>query len=158
LIEPAAIKTLRALLARYEQDEQRAGEALSKALVTLEGCERAQTRADARRAEAVAAYEGARAKSVPEAGRTVTAESLKWAYDDRVRLRELVAAAGHAVDEARATVKLARERVEAARSALGEAKGRREAVQKRIDEAVRVMRAKAEAAVEEEAADRRRGR
>ncbi len=158
MIEPAAIKTLRALLARYEQDEQRAAEVLSKALSTLEGCERDQARAESRRADALAAFEAARSRSVPEAGQTITAESLNWAYDDRVRLRELASAAARSVDEARAAVKSARERAEGARAALGEAKGRREAVQKRIDEALRAIRAKAEAALEEEAADRRRGR
>lgn len=153
-----SIRTLRVLLTKYEQDEQRAGEALAVAVRDEQRARAHRAQAEARRHEASQRLLEHRARAATRIGEAVDADWLCAAHSYRQRLDgELSIEEQRVADANAAEARAARQR-EQATAALAEAKGRVEVVSKRIEAALKAQRDKAEAQAEEEAADRRRPR
>lgn len=152
--DSGAIRTLKVLLAKYEQDEKRAGEALASAVNAHQSAQRARAQQELQLSAARDAVEAHREKSRVATAVTVATDWLRAAHAYRQRLVEAMQLEAQRLDEAHKAERHAQQACDAARLALAEAKGRREVVEKRIAAALKAQRDKVEAQAEEEAADR----
>ncbi len=154
----AAVRTLRVLLTKYERDAERATDAMSAALRALRAAQSEREQSELRVAAARQNVDEHRRRSIVARGVPVDAESLRWAHGYRVRLDEALVAEQQRCAALVEAERQAAQSVERARVALAECKGKVEVVQKRIDQALKAQRDKAEAQAEEESADRSRPR
>jgi len=152
--ESGAIRTLEVLLAKYEQDEKRAGEALASAVSAHQATQRARVAQELQLARAREAVQAYREKSRVATAVTVAADWLRATHAYRQRLVEAMQLEAQRLEEALRAERSTQQACDAARLALAQAKGRRELVERRIAAARKAQRDKAEAQVEEEAADR----
>ncbi len=156
--QDASIRTLRVLLTKYEQDEQRAGEALAAAVRQEQAAQRQRAQCEERERVASQRLLEHRALAAGRVREAVDADWLRAAHSYRQRLDAELSIEQQRVAEAKAVEARAASQLERERTALAEAKGRVEVVRKRIEAALKAQRDKAEAQAEEEAADRRRTR
>jgi hypothetical protein len=154
MTDTGSIRTLKVLLAKYEQDEQRAGEALASAVTAHQAAQRARAQQELQLASARDAVEAHREKSRVATAASVATDWLRAAHAYKQRLLEAMQLEAQRLDEAHKAERRAQQTCDAARLSLAEAKGRREVVEKRIAAALKAQRDKAEAQAEEEAADR----
>ncbi len=158
MVDRSGENTLRALLARYEATKDRCGESLAEALRSLGEREVAVRSAREGARLARERLESALRASRMEQGASRTALQLRWTHERIAHTRDEVERALARRDAAEQERTRAARTVEAARWALAEAEGRRDAIARRLDAVLRDARARAEAMVEDESADRRRTR
>jgi hypothetical protein len=149
-----ATSTLLILRDKYASDEKRAAEGLADANRALEGAQRAKDTAELRLRSARLAVEQAKSQQASRLAAATTPEALLWAQLYLGRLKEQVEVETREVESAQVAVERCASTVAKARATLAEAKAKVEAVERRIEAARRAQREKAEAAAEEEAADR----